>query len=48
MGSATAIPARTGGFDRVVSALVLNFVPQPHAALQEMRRVSRPGGVVGA
>jgi len=47
MGSATAIPARTGEFDRVVSALVLNFMPQPHAALQEMRRVTRPGGVVG-
>jgi SAM-dependent methyltransferase len=47
MGSATAIPARTGEFDRVVSALVLNFMPQPHAALQEMRRVTRPGGLIG-
>jgi len=46
-GNATAIPARTGEFDRVVSALVLNFVPQPDAALGEMRRVTRPGGLIG-
>lgn len=46
-GSATAIPAADGEFDRVVSALVLNFVAQPGAALAEMRRVSRPGGLVG-
>ena len=47
-GSATAIPAGDGEFDRVVSGLVLNFVPQPDAALAEMRRVARPGGLVGA
>jgi SAM-dependent methyltransferase len=48
VGSATAIPAGHGEFDRVVSALVLNFVPQPEAALAEMRRITRPGGLVGA
>ena len=48
VGSATAIPAGDGEFDRVVSGLVLNFVPQPDAALAEMRRVARPGGLVGA
>ncbi len=47
VGSATAIPAPDGGFERVVSALVLNFVPQPGDALVEMRRISRPGGVIG-
>jgi SAM-dependent methyltransferase len=47
-GSATAIPVRDGRFDRVVSALVLNFVPDPDRALAEMRRVSRPGGLVAA
>jgi hypothetical protein len=31
----------------VVSALVLNFVPRPDAALAEMRRVTRAGGWVG-
>lgn len=48
VGSASAIPARDGEFDRVVSALVLNFVPDPAGALAEMRRVTRPGGVIGA
>lgn len=48
MGSATAIPASDGQFDRVVSALALNFVPRPGEALAEMRRVTRPGGLIGA
>jgi SAM-dependent methyltransferase len=33
--------------DAVVSGLVLNFVPLPVTALEEARRVVRPGGVVG-
>lgn len=48
VGSATTIPAQDGEFDRVVSALVLNFVPQPDAALTEMRRVARAGGLISA
>lgn len=48
VGSATAIPALDGEFDQVVSALVLNFVPQPDEALIEMRRITRPGGLIGA
>lgn len=48
VGTATALPAEDRAFDRVVSALVLNFVPDPGAALLEMRRTTRPGGVVGA
>jgi SAM-dependent methyltransferase len=48
VGNASAIPAGDGEFDRVVSALVLNFVPQPDEALREMRRITRAGGVVGA
>jgi SAM-dependent methyltransferase len=32
----------------VVSALVLNFVPDPPAGLLEMRRTARPGGTVAA
>jgi SAM-dependent methyltransferase len=47
VGTATAIPAEDDAFDRVVSALVLNFVPQPDAALAEMRRITRPGGLIG-
>ncbi|HEX6341131.1 class I SAM-dependent methyltransferase [Umezawaea sp.] len=48
VGTATAIPAGDAEFDRVVSGLVLNVVPRPEDALAEMRRVARPGGVVGA
>jgi SAM-dependent methyltransferase len=35
------------GFDAVVAALVLNFVPDPPRALAEMRRVARSGATVG-
>jgi ubiquinone/menaquinone biosynthesis C-methylase UbiE len=33
--------------DAVVSGLVLNFVPQPKAAILEMLRVTKPGGKIG-
>jgi SAM-dependent methyltransferase len=48
VGDATAVPAGDGAFDRTVSALVLNFVPRPADALAEMRRITRPGGLVAA
>jgi len=32
----------------VVSGLVLNFVPKPEAAIEEMMRVTKPGGKIGA
>jgi SAM-dependent methyltransferase len=47
-GDATAVPAEDGEFDRVVSALMLNFVPQPEPAVLEMRRITRPGGWIGS
>lgn len=47
VGGATGLPAADGAFDRVVAALVLNFVPRPAEALAELRRVTRPGGLVG-
>jgi len=47
-GNATAIPAGDGEFDRVVSALVLNFVPDQPGAVAEMRRVASAGGLVAA
>jgi len=37
-----------GTFDRVLSLLVMNFIPDPAKALREMTRVSRPGGGVAA
>lgn len=43
-GGAEALPAEDASFDRVVSALVLNFVPDPQRAVAEMARVLVPGG----
>ncbi len=43
-GSAERLPLGDGDVDRVVSGLVLNFVPDQEMALTEMRRVLRPGG----
>jgi SAM-dependent methyltransferase len=45
-GSATAIPLADASVDVVVSALVLNFVPDQHGALAEMSRVAVPGGTI--
>jgi SAM-dependent methyltransferase len=45
-GDAARIPLSDAAVDVVVSALVLNFVPDPAAALAEMARVAAPGGVV--
>ena len=47
-GSATAIPLANASVDAVVSGLVLNFVPDPRAALVEMARVTGSGGTIGA
>jgi SAM-dependent methyltransferase len=47
-GSATAIPLGDSSVDVVVSGLVLNFVPDPHAALVEMARVTEKGGMIAA
>ena len=45
-GTATSVPSPDDAFDHVVSALALNFVPDPRAAVAEMIRVARPGGTV--
>jgi len=45
-GDARSLPHAAGSFDRVVSGLVLNFVPDPARAVAEMARVTRPGGEV--
>ncbi len=47
-GSAAAIPLDNASVDAVVSGLVLNFVPDPRAALGEMKRVARPGATIAA
>ena len=47
-GDATTLPFSDKSADVTVSALMLNFVPDPLAALREMTRVTRPGGSVAA
>ncbi|MCW5629706.1 MAG: class I SAM-dependent methyltransferase [Rhodoferax sp.] len=48
VGDACALPYPDRHFDRVLSLLALHFVPRPHAAIAEMRRVAKPGAVVAA
>jgi ubiquinone/menaquinone biosynthesis C-methylase UbiE len=48
IADACALPFPDRSFDRVLSLLVLHFVPQAEQAIAEMRRVAKPGGVVGA
>jgi SAM-dependent methyltransferase len=43
---AAAIPGPAGQYDVVVSRMGLMFVPEPLRALQEVRRVLRPGGLL--
>ncbi len=47
-GSAAAIPLDDDAVDAVVSGLVLNFIPDPRAALAEMVRVAVDGATLGA
>jgi SAM-dependent methyltransferase len=47
IGSGT-LPERTDGFDRVVSGLVLNFLPDQRTAVEEMRLRTLRGGAVAA
>ncbi|MBV1855974.1 class I SAM-dependent methyltransferase [Catellatospora tritici] len=48
VGDARALPLPDGAVEAVVSALVLNFVPEPAVAVAEFARVTRPGGVAAA
>ena len=43
-----ALPYDAATFDRVLSMLVLHFVPEPQRAVNELRRVARPGATVAA
>ncbi|MBE0592802.1 MAG: class I SAM-dependent methyltransferase, partial [Gemmatimonadales bacterium] len=48
VGDACALEYPDRTFDRVLSLLVLHFVPRPHDAIAEMRRVAKPGAMVAA
>ena len=47
-GDAAALPVEDGSVDVVVSGLVLNFLPDPAAAVAAWRRAAAPGGTVAA
>lgn len=48
VGDACALAFADRSFERVLSLLVLHFVPKADQAITEMRRVAKPGAVVGA
>jgi len=48
VGDACALAFPDRSFDRVLSLLMLHFVPRADEAIAEMRRVARPGAVVSA
>ena len=48
VADAQSLPVQSAHFDVAVSGLVLNFVPKPLLAAQEMARAVRPEGVVAA
>jgi SAM-dependent methyltransferase len=48
VADAESLPHPDGRFDAAVSGLVLNFLPRPEAAVAEMTRVLRSGGVAAA
>jgi len=45
---ARSLPFTEAQFDQALALLVIQFVPEPHRAAQEMRRVTCPGGTVAA
>lgn len=46
VGDACALPFEDATYDHCASLLVLAFIPQADLAVREMRRVTRPGGIV--
>jgi SAM-dependent methyltransferase len=48
LAGAHDLPTGDGGFDAIVSGLVLNFVPEPEKAVASMRARLRAGGCVAA
>jgi phosphatidylethanolamine/phosphatidyl-N-methylethanolamine N-methyltransferase len=46
LADAQDLPYADASFDRLIATCVLLHLPQPEQALQEWRRVTRPGGIV--
>lgn len=47
-GDACALPFPDSSFDGALAMLVLQFIPRANDAIAEMRRVTKPGGIVAA
>jgi SAM-dependent methyltransferase len=47
-GDACRLTYPDGTFDRVISSLALDLIPEPERAASEMCRVTKPGGIVAA
>ena len=47
LAEAEKLPFADGEFDVAAMALVITFVPEPERAMAEMKRVVKPGGVLG-
>lgn len=47
VGDAQSLPFANGQFDAGAMALVITFVPNPNKAVAELKRVTKPGGVLG-
>jgi SAM-dependent methyltransferase len=45
-GDATRLPFRDDTFDRIIAAEVLEHIPDDEAAMAELARVLKPGGVI--
>jgi ubiquinone/menaquinone biosynthesis C-methylase UbiE len=48
IGDALNLPYPAGAFDKCLSLLVIQFIPDVRQAISEMRRVTRQGGAVAA
>ncbi len=48
VGDAQRLRFGDASFDRTLSLLILNSIPDPGKALDEMIRVTRPGGTIAA
>jgi SAM-dependent methyltransferase len=48
VGDAQHLRFSDAAFDRALSLLVVNFIPDPDRALDEMIRTTRPGGILAA